>query len=406
MRIRPLLRALPLAVVVACADSSGGTDRALPEPIWQVEPLARIGSLDDPAQSLTSIGQVVIGPEAQLFVSQPMDARLLIFDSAGALQASLGGRGQGPGEFQTLRSIGLLGDTLYASDQRLGRVSFFSLGGEFRESTPWSTPPPAPPTLHVIFEQSPPHLILPDGTALLQASAMYPVPPGFFEAGPIRFTFPRWYLRIDRAGAVVNTVAQYEVNETRVRITTGPSGFAMGNPFLHTPLSSIVPDGSGVVVVERDPAADSQESSFRVLLINSTADTVFSKSIPYDPIPLTEQHIHSATERASRGRAPHVVVPALVVRVDALRSHGFVPVTHVPVNALATGQDGTIWLQGPLVPDDGPVLWTVLGSSGDVEGYVRLPACQSVLAARGDVLIVQELDDLDVPYIIRYRLVR
>lgn len=404
MKIRPVL--LPLAIVASCADSGGGADRPLVEPTWQVEPVARIGSLDDPGQSLTRIGQVIIGPEEQLFVSQPVDARLLIFEPDGTLQASLGGRGEGPGEFRSLRSIGLSGDTLYASDGRLGRVSYFTLQGELLGSTPWSTPPPAPPTPQVVYASSPPDLILPDGTALLEPSAGYPVPPDYEEAGPIHWTIPRWYLRIDQAGTVLNTVARFETNETTIRMRSGRTGFAMNNPFLHAPLSGIMPDGSGVTVVERNPAPDSRASSFRVFLLSPAADTVFATSIPYDPVPLTVEHVHSAIERASRGRPAQIVVPPLAEREAALRGHAMIPATHVPVNALATAQDGSIWLQGPPVRDDGLVLWTVLDTSGEVKGYVNLPSRQTVLAARGDVLIAQELDNMDVPYIVWYQLLR
>src|SRR5688572_30567061 len=118
MRIRPLL--LPFAIVASCADSDGAVDRPLAEAVWQVEPVVRMGGVDDPAQLLTRIGKVIIGPQLRLFVSQLDDLRVLVFDSSGALQASLGRPGRGPGEFQTVWSIGLVGDTLYASDVGLG----------------------------------------------------------------------------------------------------------------------------------------------------------------------------------------------------------------------------------------------------------------------------------------------
>ena len=44
----------------------------------------------------------------------------------------------------------------------------------------------------------------------------------------------------------------------------------------------------------------------------------------------------------------------------------------------------------------------MLDNGGELLGTVRLPASQTVLNAQGDLLVVTELDELDVPYLVVY----
>jgi hypothetical protein len=76
-----------------------------------------------------------------------------------------------------------------------------------------------------------------------------------------------------------------------------------------------------------------------------------------------------------------------------------------PVTYVAVGQDSSIWLRREEVSGDSAV-WNVLDPSGEAVGTLRLPSGQTVVAAKGDVVAAIELDDLDVPYVIRYRLHR
>jgi hypothetical protein len=57
------------------------------------------------------------------------------FDQAGNFAGDVGGRGQGPGEYQTVHAVAMLpGDELAVWDNRTGRLSFFSADGEYLRS--------------------------------------------------------------------------------------------------------------------------------------------------------------------------------------------------------------------------------------------------------------------------------
>jgi NAD(P)H-nitrite reductase large subunit len=71
------------------------------------------------------------------------------------------------------------------------------------------------------------------------------------------------------------------------------------------------------------------------------------------------------------------------------------------VSHVVAGRDGTIWLRRE--ERGGVTRWEVLDASGSVVARLDVPAALRILAAdRTDVWGV-ETDDLDVPYVVRYR---
>ena len=55
---------------------------------------------------------------------------LRLFDAAGGFIRSLGGPGEGPGEFQLLNEVWTRGDTILVSDNIQSRISVFGRGGD------------------------------------------------------------------------------------------------------------------------------------------------------------------------------------------------------------------------------------------------------------------------------------
>src|SRR5690625_1170107 len=110
----PMLLLTILTVALACGEPDGGVDEPS-VPTWSLVEELRIGSLDDEDQALTRIepNGLAVHPSGHLFVAQPRLAEIREYDPTGGLVRVIGGRGSGPGEFNMLRGIGFLGDTLY-----------------------------------------------------------------------------------------------------------------------------------------------------------------------------------------------------------------------------------------------------------------------------------------------------
>jgi hypothetical protein len=79
---------------------------------------------------LTSVRQIVPALDGSIRVIDRIGHAILSFDRDGNPLPSLGREGRGPGEFSLVERIGLLGDTLWAMDLLLGRVTTFRANGE------------------------------------------------------------------------------------------------------------------------------------------------------------------------------------------------------------------------------------------------------------------------------------
>ncbi len=127
---------------------------------WSVVEELRIGSVDDPETSLTRVNGLAIGPQGHVYIAQPQDGQIRIYDRDGRFIRAFGGRGNGPGEFTRLLAIGLLADTVYALNIDPARVSLFTLEGEHIKTTLLAAPPADDYGILVPF------MLFPDGTGV------------------------------------------------------------------------------------------------------------------------------------------------------------------------------------------------------------------------------------------------
>lgn len=392
-------------LIAACADRpTDGSAHLAGLPEWSVELEQRLGSLDDPDESFTAIKRVLIGDAEDLYVLDRDGMSMRVYDRAGGLARRIGQAGAGPGEFLNVNHLGFLGDTLYATDDGSSRVSYFSRAGKFLDSRTWTSPlfQLAPMT----FLATAPTVVLHNGTALVKPNWGFVVPAAFNEPGVHRTVSRVSFLLIDPHGTVLDTVAWGVRDGVSIRLPRS-AAFAI-NPFEHAPLLATMADGNGVVMVDREPASSGAEpATFRVTLVQPYADTVFTTAIAYDPIPLTDRHVREAVaganpslaeadESAVGGRA------GLPTVMNMLRDADLIPSNLIPVTDLVTGQDGSIWLARETTGDI--TRWVVLDRRGQLRGRLNLPRGQRVAAVRDDLLIVIETNELDVPFILRYRL--
>jgi hypothetical protein len=382
---------------------------------WQGVPVTRIGSVDDPDQGLTRIGQVVIGPDGLFYVSQPLDRNIRVYDARGGLRRVIGREGEGPGELEGIGSIGLLGDTLYVSDDQLLRVSFFTLDGVFLTSRSWRAGQglgrgqgaSSSGAFNIMYMPTAPQALSSDGTALVIPNSAMPASTER-GSGVRRGSFRIPALRIDSQSQVIDTLAWEQHTGANVVLARGGAEFFFQARFFDSPLLKLIPDGSGVVVVDRRAAEGRETSTFRVSATRRVGDTIFSREFTYLPVPTTREVVRSVLERTpiyqNPGSSASASPPGVPEREDALRGGDLVPSMLPPVTYLTVGQDSSIWLRREEAVDS--AVWNVLDPSGNAVGSLRLPSGQTVVAAKGDVIAAVELDDLDVPYVIRYRLHR
>ncbi len=125
-----------------------------------------------------------------------------------------------------------------------------------------------------------------------------------------------------------------------------------------------------------------------------------SAGVPYDPVPLTAQRYDSVVGDWVGAGGDEAQIREALYRPS-----------HLPaVSNLIAGDDGTIWLQryDPVVVETGELMseWWVLDSEGSPLGRALTPEGLEVKLVTDGTLWGIERDELDVEYIVRYRLVQ
>lgn len=412
---------LLLVVSSGCGEgpASGDVEVRLAVPVWEVAEELRIGSLDDPEQALTTVRDVVVGPGGALYVAQRRDQQIRVFGPAGEPVRVIGGPGEGPREFGSLSSLVALDDGLWVLDSGNGRRTFISWEGEFGDTRSWSG---ARETMRFeegglsffVMPQSAIRAVpVGDGTVIVNPNRGYSFSDDMVRADVWEWRGPSPFLRLDGEGMVADTVVWGWQAATSVRVVRGGHRYGFTVPFGDAPLYALSADPPGVVVVERtrDPAG-APVDSFRVSLLDADADTAWSRSYPYRPVSVTEDRLRQEMEGLRAGNVDPTDVPddpdppGPDEMLRELERRDLVPAHLPPVTAVKPAQDGTLWLRREATGEDAAVWLVLSGEDGEPRGEVTLPADQEVITALGDVLVVLEEDELEVPYILRYRIER
>ena len=118
--MRPQFLLTVMVLTAGCEAGVGTTgsgalaDTLVYEPTWEVAP----GSHPD-ADSLGDVTGVAVDGEGNVYVSDRLGSRIWAFDESGVLLQGIGGKGEGPGEFDVPTGIAVSPDgRLYVRDTR------------------------------------------------------------------------------------------------------------------------------------------------------------------------------------------------------------------------------------------------------------------------------------------------
>lgn len=127
--VRSLKVAASLVALVGCAGQRPPAEEGFPETRLRREsatPLRQV-AVSSPEASLTSAPHLDVDSRGRIYVSDTYQNRVSILNPDGSLRGSVGRRGSGPGEFQSVQTVQVLpGDSLLVYDPELARVSVFA----------------------------------------------------------------------------------------------------------------------------------------------------------------------------------------------------------------------------------------------------------------------------------------
>lgn len=376
----------------------------------------RLGSTEDPAEGFTGIVAVEVDQDGNLYVVEGFVPEIRVYDPEGVRLARIGGPGGGPGEFESPPRIGVVGDTLWAWDGALNRLTLFDRSGTVRSTARFDgVTVPLPSGRAVLL----PWRMRADGSFDSHMGRISFSRPG--EETGVRPTdsIPVPFVRFDPSGAVIDTVGSadrppprmwrppsqddlawdfIEVDGRRQSVPTPPS---------ELPWWSSVP--GGYVLVEGPTADGPDDAEVVVTRIGFRRDTVYRRTLRYTPEPYSSEALDTIAARAARGEPGGMVPYSPFARgvpegweatARALRQAMDFPPYQSPLQHPWVAHDGAVWLKrwDHIRPE---ATWILLDPEGRVRGQLVLAADVQPMWAQGDVVWVVEPDEMDVPWLVR-----
>lgn len=375
---------------------------------WGLEETLRIGALDGD-QALAGVLDLDVGPDGNVYVAQEFTPHIAVFSPAGDLVRTIGRAGDGPGEFDGWPvRLGWIGDTLWVKDH--GATKLFSPDGRESRRIQFG---------HIMVEEGSrfrPGVPLADGT-FLGTRVLSGNIPAFFTADSL--SLPRF----EPDGSLVDVIAKI-AQPTRVPLSDGnfaahPMESWIGESWLPV---EVTPDGTAVIFVQN--VRTETPASFDLVRMGIDGNGQMARRIPFEPRPVSSSEGDWLREVFGNWLAgdyqprPSAFLSEATLERRRREAAAAIPIPqhYPPVRRLVAGEGGTIWVLRELTPPDLVDLWDVYGPEGDLEGSVRIrdgrsgrvpwfPRLTIFRASRVEVWGTT-MDELDVPYIHRYRVRR
>ena len=360
-------------VLTGCqSDTNPSPDAFAANPWTLSDRQARIGSVDDSDYIFNPIVRMTLGPDGLLYTAHEGEGTIRRWTADGIPAGSLGRKGEGPGEFQYPYGVGFFGDSLWVWDFLAVRVSYFDLEGRFLGSVSASVDrgsadePPLRPVAP-----------LRDGTFMgMELPGRQVIADDILTGTP--------FVKMDADG------------RRMARIWTQPwePHDAVSQTFGDTYLSGF--GKRGLLVIERRAWTGEADPTVRVSEIGFDGDTIFTATVPYDPVPLADERFDSVV-RAGASEAQ---------TRETMYRPSYLP----PIREFLGAEDGSIWLQrfDPVEVETGEQMieWWVLNGEGAPVARALTPVAFEVKLITDDGVWGIERDEMDVEYIVRYRLAK
>lgn len=360
---RPALAAHIIAVVLLANPSvvSGQVPRSASE-------LLRIAD-----QRFFNISDGELTEAGEIWIANSGSHEVLQFSTAGDPVRAFGREGQGPGEFRSVSSVSVAGDSVFVGDLRLGHLTAFDSDG----TVLWVRGLGGGWWLGAEFMDR-----LADGSVVL---LKHEAPPGGM-IGHVEFEAVLY--RAANVGGAPEVIASFAGLEQFYR-RDGDIVRSQSIPF-----------------APRGIAA----SSGSVVAYGATDEPVINRYAPdrqFDSVILTAEPVAATGELIRReqrrllGLAPGENVPQAVrARMAGLPKPEVLPL----YQSLAVDDDGAVWVVAPANGSAGGVLVTILRPDGNTT-EVAFPNDLEILDITSDSVLVVEHDALDVESVVLYRLV-
>lgn len=371
-------------------DSAGVLITESSAPLWsddriviEAEPAVTIGAaLDDESQQLYRVTDAMRLSDGRLLVLNSGTSEIRFYSETGDHLLTVGGAGEGPGEFSGPWWAHERSDTIAVFDpfQDNGRISYFALDGTFLGNE------------RVLLEEfgiASPDAMLPDGWFLGEMSEGS-IAPG--EVGYVRYT--RAVIRYPRDGSRVDTIAVAAGGETFREASRG--GIAQwAIPFGSRPYTALGTD--------RVYVGNGQGFIIDVYALDGAH--LQSIRVPEEPQPVTSGMVEQWVDASLA--APFYDGNA-ELRDRYRRRYSETPAaSHVPAfDQLVADPFGNLWVRRYAPPWETRNSWRIFDPDGRWVGGAELPDGLEVFEIGSDYVLGRRIDELGVEYVQLHRVRR
>jgi hypothetical protein len=368
-----------LAIVTNGAIDSAPRLATLPE-----RPAVTIGTLDGAeAEQLFRVIGAVRTREGRIIVANAGTHELRIFDAAGKHVKSIGREGRGPSEFVSISWLGLRGDTVYAYDGRLLRMSVFTTDGRLARSFTLQGGEAAR------FPEA--RAVLADGSILTTANRAYSSETAV--TGAARDT--ALVLRFSPTGTLGALLDRLPGTEAFVLSREGA-----------VTVSDLIFGRSAVVAGHGRLIYAGTTDGYRIDVMDVSGQRTLSIRSAQRPTAVANADVQAEREKRTikPGDGSNPMVEQLRRNQQEMFAAMPAPRTLPAFRNIIAGGDGRLWVESYPRPSDMQRLWAVFDREGRLTGTVTVPGRITVFSIDADWLLGKFTDEDDVERVGLWRL--
>lgn len=389
----PILMVLVLILASGCTSGPAESEGL---PVWTLQEVFRKDGMSDPMVPLNRVLAAGVAENGDIYLTQWETPEVLVMDSAGVFKRTIGGAGQGPGEFFGPGELGWLSDTLWVGDPRRSEIELFDDQDAPLATIRFTIQPQDGSDLRGLPVG--PYSLLPDGTVLARPLG---VPIGSAVTGRLSDFL---YLRTDWDGNVLDTLAAVPIRpEDYLTIPISGGGGIMTSHAVRAGTVFRVLEGDrGILLAERPVPSSADSAVIRITRRGLEGDTLDEGMIVRPAVEVPEwfkERWYARFTGAGEGSNP--MFEGIEAKVREVEFPTFLP----GAMAVKPSTDGSIWIETPLARPDSSS-WLVIDEHMKPIARASAPAGFSILHAGGDQLLGVIQGALDVPVLLRFQIIR
>lgn len=405
MRARQWVVATTVVIALGCNDGVDSPPASLETAdTWATVPAYEIGSPHGERASFQRISDIRLGDDGQrIHVADPREAQVTVWTPEGSLLLSVGGEGEGPGEFRgSTGAIHLTRDGFQVQDR--DHFVLFALDGRHLATVP------VPSSVSYRGFRFRPLAMLEDGSLLVYPSVDSAYRMGWWGDDPVD-ELPVVRLTEGDERWAVDTLAVLDVSD-EVLGTGDPDNLTLTmfttQPYRDSDQVFYNAKSQSVVLVRMRGLGPGEVD---LTELSARGETVWSRRMSFAPVALSASDVDEMVEALAEhlanapGRSPSLLGDAR----SAVREALYVPEYYPPVQDAALASSGELWMRTfeDAGTDSLDVWYAVrVGQTDSPVRRVLLPTSFSPHDATDTHVWGSRRDAFDVRYVVGRQLIR